>query len=169
MKYSSFLQSIISFLALINLATALRLEIPASAHNPPPKCLREFVQDRQMVVVTINTDGHQGDGQILSMTITDSLGNEYRNKRDIVGNFKVAFTAQSTSAFDICFTNELQGGYRGGNYVRDIELDIEAGAAARDWNAIQSAERLKPSEVQLRKVDEMIDEISSELDYLFTT
>lgn len=153
--------------ALGTAVSGLRFEIPA-LNNPEPQCVREFVTDGQMVVVTINTDGNIGDGQILSVKIAGADGNEYRRKDDVAGDMKVAFTAQSSSSFDICFENKIRPGFtpNGQNLRRQVELEVEAGAAARDWNAIQATEKLKPAEVELRKVDDMLDDIYSELQYL---
>ncbi|ODV85118.1 hypothetical protein CANARDRAFT_7771 [[Candida] arabinofermentans NRRL YB-2248] len=162
----SILAIFITLLVSLQLASCLRLEVPASGHNPPPKCVREFVSDGQLVVVRVETNGYVGDGQILTLRIIDSDGNEYRKKRDVAGSFKVAFTAYASSSFDVCFENHLVNGYRDGQLSREIELEIEAGAAARDWNAIQATEKLKPVEVQFRKIEEMIEEVSGELDYL---
>lgn len=156
------------FMMLMASALALRFELSAEKSNPQPQCVREFVTDGQLVVVSVNTNGTPNDGQILSLRITNSDGDEYRRKDDIKGNFKVAFNAHETSSFDICFTNKIQPGWRnnGKPLTTEVELEVEAGANARDWNAIQSAEKLKPAEVQLRKVDEMLDDISNELSYL---
>lgn len=158
----------LSLFAFLSAVTALRFEIPAQQGNNEPQCVREFVSGGQLVVVTVNTNGHMNDGQILSLRITNADGDEYRRKDDIVGNSKLAFSVDETSSFDICFINRLQPGYsaNGRQLSREIELEVESGASARDWNAIQSAEKLKPSEVQLRKVDEMLDEVINELEYL---
>lgn len=168
MKYLYLSTIIIGFLALLRGAEALRFELAAQQHNPEPQCVREFVSDGQLVVVTVTSSGNVGDGQILSMRITNADGDEYRRKDDIAGTIKVAFSAHETSSFDICFTNRIQPGFNsnGRQISREIELEVEAGANARDWNAIQSAEKLKPSEVQLRKVDEMLGEVVTELEYL---
>lgn len=158
----------LSFFAFFSVVNALRFEIPAQQGNNEPQCVREFVSDGQLVVVTVNTNGRVNDGQILSLRITNAAGDEYRRKDDIAGKIKLAFSADVTSSFDICFTNRLQPGYNanGRQLSREVELEVEAGANARDWNAIQSAEKLKPSEVQLRKVDEMLDEVINEMEYL---
>lgn len=168
MKGFSIVGFVLSFITFLSVSNALRFELPAQNHNNEPQCVREFVNDGQLVVVTVTSNGHAGDGQMLSMKITNADGDEYRKKDNIVGNMKVAFSADETSSFDICFTNRLQPGYNmnGRQLSREIELEVEAGANARDWNAIQSAEKLKPSEVQLRKVNEMLDEIKGELEYL---
>lgn len=49
---------------------------------------------------------------------------------------------------------------------RNIELDVDIGADARDWSAIQAAEKLKPVELELRRIEEMVGEIVSEMEYL---
>lgn len=52
------------------------------------------------------------------------------------------------------------------NLARHIELDIDIGADAKDWNAIQSTEKLKPVEAELRRIEELVGEIVSEMEYL---
>lgn len=168
MRGINFSGLLITFLAFFSAVNALRFELAAQQHNPETQCVREFVNDGQLVVVTISTNGVSGDGQQLSVRITNADGDEYRRKDDIAGKIKIAFSADETSSFDICFTNRLQPGFISNGRIlsREIELEVEAGATARDWNAIQSAEKLKPSEVQLRKVDEMLEEVINELEYL---
>jgi hypothetical protein len=52
------------------------------------------------------------------------------------------------------------------NPKRSIELDIDIGADARDWSAIQAQEKLKPVELELRRIEEVVGEIVTEMDYL---
>lgn len=54
------------------------------------------------------------------------------------------------------------------NPSRHVELDIDIGADARDWSAIQAAEKLKPVETELRRIEELVQEIVNEMDYLRT-
>ena len=56
----------------------------------------------------------------------------------------------------------------GGPQSRHIELDIDIGADARDWSAIQAQEKLKPVETELRRIEELVGEIVGEMDYLRT-
>lgn len=144
------------------------MEIPALP-TPQPVCIRDFVAENQMVVVNIKTDGRRGDGQRLDLRITDSVGNEYRSKKDIFGEVKVAFTSHNNAAFDVCFTNHREKRWNQNSkvsFIRTIELDIESGAAARDWNALQATEKLKPIEVELRRIEGLTNEIVQELQYL---
>ena len=52
--------------------------------------------------------------------------------------------------------------------MRHVELDIDIGADAKDWSAIEAQEKLKPIEAQLRRIEESVQEIVNEMDYLRT-
>lgn len=54
------------------------------------------------------------------------------------------------------------------NPTRHVELDIDIGADARDWSAIQANEKLKPVEADLRRIEETVNELVQELEYLRT-
>lgn len=161
MRFYSVIVCLISFVLSVR---ALHFEVEAVEATRAPTCIRDFVTEGQLVVVSVHSSGSSGDGQKLNMFIRDSVGNEYRNKKDFAGDLRVAFTAHASAAFDVCFQNVLVR--KGKSLSREIELDIEAGSAARDWNAIQAAEKLKPVELELRKIEELTDEIVGELEYL---
>ena len=50
--------------------------------------------------------------------------------------------------------------------MRSIELDINIGADALDYNAMQKAEKLRPIEVELRRIENLVGEIVTEMEYL---
>lgn len=52
------------------------------------------------------------------------------------------------------------------NPHRTIELDVDIGADARDWSSIQAQEKLKPIETDLRRIEEIVAEVVSEMEYL---
>ncbi|EDO17657.1 hypothetical protein Kpol_1004p31 [Vanderwaltozyma polyspora DSM 70294] len=160
---SSRVSFVLFLFGLISQINALNFEIPAS-NNPEPYCVRDFVSEGQLVVITAESDGSVGDGQILSMVVRDSNGNEYRRKKDFAGEVRVAFNAPSSVSFDVCFDNTAQ--VQGRSMKRYVELDIESGAEARDWNKISASEKLKPIELELRKIEELADEVVDELNYL---
>ena len=54
------------------------------------------------------------------------------------------------------------------NPSRHIELDVDIGADAKDWSAIEAAEKLKPVETELRRIEETIQEVVNEMEYLRT-
>lgn len=134
--------------------------------DPTPTCIRDFVGRDQMVVVNLKTTGYRGDGQQLLLTVHDTLGNRFYKKDDISGEVRAVFTTQDAAAIDICLTNRVEPGRNRVYLTREIEIDVESGAAARDWNAVQAAEKLQPAEVELRRIAEMTSEIAHQLLYL---
>lgn len=101
----------------------------------------------------------------------------------------MAFTSHANAAFDVCFENNLESGTsetpvppgvllcelttclpigRAYGPSRSVELDVDIGADARDWSAIQASEKLKPVEIELRRIEEVVTEVVSQMDYLRT-
>ncbi|KAI9780897.1 MAG: vesicle coat component [Peltula sp. TS41687] len=158
-------------LTSISLSTALKFDLHAQPQHQRQKserCIRNFVAKDTLVVVTATVGGTKGDGQEVNMHIKDAVGNEYGKPRDVVGEKRMAFTSHADSAFDVCFENVITGHNAGSNPTRHVELDIDIGADARDWSAIQAAEKLKPMEAELRRMEELVGEIVAEMDYLRT-
>ncbi|KAE8417001.1 WD40 repeat-like protein [Aspergillus pseudocaelatus] len=155
----------ILFLCLIQISAALKFDLPAvSGKNE--RCIRNFVFKDQLVVVTAIVSGQKGDGQKVNMHIKDALGNDHGRPRDVVGETRQTFTSSEDTAFDVCFENKLEGRSGVANPYRSIELDVDIGADARDWSSIQDHEKLKPLETDLRRIEEMVQEIVSEMEYL---
>ncbi|KKZ62912.1 endoplasmic reticulum vesicle protein 25 [[Emmonsia] crescens] len=153
-------------LCIAQLSAALKFDIPANPNNGKnERCIRNFVNKDQLVVVTAIVGGQKGDGQVVNMHIKDSMGNDYGRPKDVVGEKRQAFTSGSDTAFDVCFENILVG-RQSGNPSRHIELDIDIGADARDWSAIQVQEKLRPVEADLRRIEAMVGEIVTEMDYM---
>jgi hypothetical protein len=94
------------------------------------------------------------------------VGNDYARPRDVAGEARYAFTSHADSAFDVCFENILSGHSNVRDPSRSIELDIDIGADAKDWSAIQAGEKLKPVEAELRRISEVAKEVVDEMDFL---
>ncbi|KAF8243177.1 hypothetical protein K440DRAFT_614054 [Wilcoxina mikolae CBS 423.85] len=153
-------------LLFLSLASALKFDIAALPKNShKPRCIRNYVSKDTLVVVTVTASGQKGDGQTLNIHIKDTVGNEYGKSKDVVGETRMAFTSHADAAFDVCFENTLTEGRQVG-LVRAIELDVDIGADARDWSAIQAAEKLKPVEIELRRIEEVVSEIVNQMEYL---
>ncbi|KAI9784328.1 MAG: vesicle coat component [Geoglossum umbratile] len=154
------------FLTTIPLSSALKFDLQAFPKGHHERCVRNFVARDTLVVVTAIVSGTKGDGQAVNIHIKDAVGNDYGRPRDVIGESRMAFTSHADSAFDVCFENVLTSITSVMNPTRHIELDIDIGADARDWSAIQAAEKLKPVEIELRRIEELVSEIVSELEYL---
>ena len=105
--------------------------------------------------------------------------------KDVEKEVRLAFTSHADSAFDVCFENILTSSmlsetidndqtsrltlFKGQAVIepsKHIELDIDIGADAKDWSAIQASEKLKPTEMELRRIEEVMGEVVKEMDYL---
>ncbi|KND89631.1 Endoplasmic reticulum vesicle protein 25 [Tolypocladium ophioglossoides CBS 100239] len=163
------LQWLCGLLLLARAADALKFELAAHSgaenHNKE-RCIRNFVGQETLVVVTATVDGFKGDGMMINIHIRDALGNEYAKPRDVVGESRSVFTSHSDAAFDVCFENIQTGTRRPNPPYRHVELDIDIGADAKDWSAIQATEKLKPVEAELRRVEELTAEIVRDMEYL---
>ncbi|KAJ5374724.1 G-protein comlpex beta subunit CpcB, partial [Penicillium concentricum] len=162
------LRAILGFLfVFFQLASALKFDLVAtSGGGSNERCIRNFVSKDQLVVVTAIVGGSKGDGQRVNIHIKDSMGNDHGRPRDVVGETRQLFTSPADTAFDVCFENQLVGHNGIANPSRPIELDVDIGADARDWNSIQSQEKLKPVETDLRRIEEMVADIVTEMEYL---
>ncbi|KAI5842250.1 emp24/gp25L/p24 family/GOLD-domain-containing protein [Tricharina praecox] len=153
-------------LSYLTVASALKFDLPAQQKKHlKPRCIRNYVGKDTLVVVTATLSGTKGDGQTVNIYIKDTVGNEYGKAKDAVGETPLAFTSHAEAAFDVCFENTLSDGRKLG-LARSIELDVDIGADARDWSAIQAAEKLKPVEVELRRIEAVTAEIVNQMDYL---
>jgi len=157
----SLLQYICSIVLLVATVHALKFDLAADGKQ---RCIRNFVGKDTLVVVTATVGGFKGDGQRVNMHIRDAVGNEYGRPQDVAGEQRTVFHSHADAAFDVCFEN-LNSGARGTPF-RHVELDIDIGADAKDWSAIQASEKLKPVETELRRIEEELTEVVNEMDYL---
>ncbi|CAL5874518.1 uncharacterized protein PFLUO_LOCUS8814 [Penicillium psychrofluorescens] len=156
------------FLLIVQIASALKFDLPASAGygSAHERCIRNFVAKDQLVVVTAIVSGQKGDGQKVNLHIRDAMGNDHGKAKDIAGETRQAFTSPGDTAFDVCFENQLVGRSGVQNPSRAIELDVDIGADARDWSSIAITEKLQPIEADLRRMEETVAEIVTEMEYL---
>ncbi|KAI0164344.1 emp24/gp25L/p24 family/GOLD-domain-containing protein [Hypoxylon sp. FL1284] len=161
------LQYICGLVLLIASVNALKFDLQARgpSESKRERCIRNFVAKDTLVVVTATVSGSKGDGMVVNMHILDNVGNEYGKPKDVVGEQRTVFTSHADAAFDVCFENVMTSS-RMNNPSRHIELDIDIGADAKDWSAIQATEKLRPVETELRRIEESIAEIVREMDYL---
>ncbi|KAL4811377.1 WD40-repeat-containing domain protein [Aspergillus unguis] len=151
------------FLLFVQLSSALKFDIFAGKGE---RCIRNFVQKDQLVVVTAIVGGERGDGQMVNMHIKDSMGNDHGRPKDVIGETRQAFTSPGDTTFDVCFDNTLVSRRAVANPHRAIELDVDIGADARDWSSIQAQEKLKPIETDLRRIEEIVAEVVNDMEYL---
>lgn len=73
-----------------------------------------------------------------------------------VGAGKFGFSASESGSHRVCFTNR-------GVAPRSIELEFSAGVDAADYTDLARKEHLKPLELQLRKMEDRVENIHREM------
>ncbi|CAG8736257.1 15228_t:CDS:2, partial [Acaulospora morrowiae] len=163
-----FLQYFVLLLSLTTLARGIKFDLPAfPPDSVKSKCLSEYVNAGTLVVVAIKVGG--GYNQKVDVEVVDNseARNKYGHKRDVNEDTRLTFTTHADADISICFTNTLDDQFPPNpQYHRTIELDVDIGAEAIDYNQLIKAEALKPMEAELRKLEEVVQEIVDEMDYL---
>ncbi|KAL8731659.1 MAG: hypothetical protein Q9181_004235 [Wetmoreana brouardii] len=138
-------------LAVLPLSSALKFDLQAhTGHSTKyERCIRNFVAKDTLVLVTAIVSGQKGDGQMVNMHVPHH-------------HWYACPALSPQLVTEFCNLATVM------NPTRHVELDIDIGADARDWSAIQAQEKLKPVETELRRVEELVAEIVTEMDYLRT-
>lgn len=160
--------SFLLFVLLAPLVSAIKLALPP-ARVPAPKCIWNAVHTHALVIVTANVS--PGPSQRVDIEIIDSTPqrNVYLSKRDVKGETRLAVTAHAEGEVGVCLKNWLSPDVKtilARNMTRTIDLDIDIGVDAVDYNAIANQESLSGLETEMRKLEGVVKEIEDELDYL---
>ncbi|KAK7039618.1 endoplasmic reticulum vesicle protein 25 [Favolaschia claudopus] len=136
---------------------------------PPNKCIWNTAHNGALVIVTANVG--PGEGQRVDIEIVDSSAqkNVYLSKRDIKGETRFAVTTHAEGEVGVCFKNFLHkdiSSEKAPKMSRIIDLDVDIGAEAVDYNAIANQESLSGLETEMRKLEGLVKEIVDEMGYL---
>ncbi|KAK4048000.1 vesicle coat component [Microbotryomycetes sp. JL201] len=149
--------------------SAVKFALQAS-HSPTPKCLWNYAMSDTLVVISVSAP-MQGALQRLDMEVVDGSGskNVYQSKKGLKGETRMAITTHADADLGVCFTNVLDPSVpesQASQHVRNVDLDVDIGADAVDYNAIAKQESLSGLEVEMRKLEGVVKEIVDELNYL---
>lgn len=126
------------------------------------KCLKEEIH--KDVLVTGEYELSDAPGQHANLKVTDSKGHVLYNK-DEATKGKFAFTTEEYDMFEICFESRIhQGGGHGGD--REVTINVKRGVEAKNYGDIAKAEKLKPMEVELKKLEDLSESIVNDFAYM---
>ncbi|KAI8908770.1 endoplasmic reticulum vesicle protein 25 [Powellomyces hirtus] len=152
---------------LSGVAQALKFDLVAAMPGTR-RCVAQYITDKQMVVGTVLAA--DGENQKVDIEVFDQSvhSNKYWHKLNIQGEQKFAFTAHDDAEVHFCFTNTLDAGsaVRGAEKKRTITLHIDTGAEAADLTEEIKNKKLKPVEIELRRLEAILNEVSTEMDEL---
>lgn len=176
MRSTSILLPTLLTLAVLLLAlpsSAIKFDIPVLSH-PNTKCIWNYALSDTLVIVTVTSgptpnSALSADDQQLDVEIVDASkhNNVYLDKKDIKGETRMAVNTHTHSDLGVCLTNRAKKGahYRGEAGLT-VDLDVDIGADAVDYNAIANQESLSGLETEMRKLEAVTQEIIDGLDYL---
>ncbi|RKP12019.1 emp24/gp25L/p24 family/GOLD-domain-containing protein [Piptocephalis cylindrospora] len=155
------------FLAWPSAVEGLKFDMQAQPfHSGAKECFDQWVPRNTLVMVSLKAQEVQN--QRVDFTVIDrsEAVNEYAKKRDVKED-KIAFTTQAHAEVSFCIQNHLADGIEPNvQFRRWIELHVDVGADAVDYNEVAKAEKLKPLEAELRHLEAQANEIVEELEFL---
>uniref|UniRef100_UPI003AAE87D5 transmembrane emp24 domain-containing protein 10-like isoform X2 n=1 Tax=Centroberyx gerrardi TaxID=166262 RepID=UPI003AAE87D5 len=124
------------------------------------KCLREEIH--KDVLVTGEYEVSEQPNTKTNLKITDSSGHTLYTKDD-ASKGKFAFTTEDYDMFEVCFESKSPLGE-----VPDqlINLDMKHGVEAKNYEEIAKVEKLKPLEVELRRLEDLSESIVNDFAYM---
>lgn len=125
------------------------------------KCLKEEIH--KDVLVTGEYTMSDAPGHKTSLIVTDSKGHILYSKED-ASKGKFAFTTEEYDMFEVCFESKLPQGVTGTD--REVSLNMKHGVEAKSYEDLAKAEKLKPLEVELRRLEDLSKSIVDDFAYM---
>jgi len=141
----------VALLSLVALSRAVTFDL--QVHTI--KCLQEDVQ--KDVLVVGDYDMGMSPQQPVQIEITDSRNHRVYMKDDATKG-KFAFTSDDYDVFSICFTSKANPDqvHEGS---RAVSLNLKTGVEATSYDEIGKAEKLKPMELELRRLEDLSESV----------
>ncbi|XP_030074961.1 transmembrane emp24 domain-containing protein 10 [Microcaecilia unicolor] len=138
---------------------AISFQLPSHSR----KCLKEEIHKN--VLVTGEYEVSEQPGLKTHLQVVDSAGHTLYSKEDAKKG-KFAFTTDDYEIYEICFESKL---HPAGNFrVPDqlIILSVKHGVEAQNYEDIAKAEKLKPLELELRRLEDLSESIVKDFAYM---
>ncbi|XP_012222023.1 transmembrane emp24 domain-containing protein bai [Linepithema humile] len=138
---------------VIGQAQAIMFYLEPSNH----KCLKEEVHAN--VLVTGEYEVSEALGQKTDYVIQDSKGHILSQKDDIPHGklLKFSFVTETYDTFEICFISHVPNHQRG--VRQEVMLVMKRGIEAKSYEGIGEAAKLKPVEVELKRLEDLSEAI----------
>lgn len=118
------------------------------------KCLKEELHQNDLV--TGEYEVSQAPGQKVHYIVRDSQGHILSQKEDI-SKGKFSFVTETYDTYEVCFASFVPPHQRG--VRQEVSLVTKRGIEAKSYEAIGEAAKLKPMEVELKRLEDLSDSI----------
>jgi hypothetical protein len=137
-------------------AQAVQFEVSART----TKCIAEEIQNNVVVVADYKIV-HSDESHTITVKVTSPYGNQLHYQENVKSG-QFAFTTSETGNFMACFWMLNAPA----TAVANVALDWKTGVHAKDWASIAKKDKLDGMELELRKLEEAVNSIHSEMLYL---
>ncbi|KPP60261.1 transmembrane emp24 domain-containing protein 10-like, partial [Scleropages formosus] len=150
--------ALLLLLAVFQCVSSISFYLPVNSR----KCLREEIH--KDVLVTGEYEVSEQPNTKTNLKITDSSGHILYSKEDATKG-KFAFTTEDYDMFEVCFESRFP---KGTGRVPDqiVNLDMKHGVEAKNYEEIAKVEKLKPLEVELRRLEDLSESIVNDFAYM---
>ncbi|XP_073493561.1 transmembrane emp24 domain-containing protein 10 [Phyllobates terribilis] len=139
--------------------SAISFQLPPNGR----KCLREEIHKDVLVTGEYDVSEPHGGGQV-RLKITDSSNHILYSKEDATKG-KFAFTTEEYDMFEVCFESKHPAG-AGRAPDQIVVLNMKHGVEAKNYEEIAKVEKLKPLEVELRRLEDLSESIVNDFAYM---
>ena len=98
------------------------------------------------------------------MMVTDTTGHHLVNRENIEKDGKFAFTTDKYDVFEICFISSVPSNVRGARH--EVFLATKHGVEAKNYDGVGEAAKLKPLEVELKRLEDMSESIVQDFAFM---
>ncbi|XP_068157798.1 transmembrane emp24 domain-containing protein bai [Drosophila tropicalis] len=125
-------------------------------HLPPntQKCLKEDIQANQMVMGDYEVS--DVPGQVIDFIVRDTKGH-ILSKKEQITKAKFSFMSEVYDSYEICFISKVPPHQRG--IAQQVALTTKKGVETKNYEGIGEASKLKPLEVDLKRLEDLSDSI----------
>ncbi|KAF9432671.1 vesicle coat component [Entomortierella beljakovae] len=142
--------------AWVQLTSAVKFDLVAQdVSSSEPICVSHFVDEETQVVLKVKVG--PGANQKVAIEVTDDSAhlNQLWKKDNLGGDIS------KTS-----FLNKEAGYKPDPKYSRTVDLSFEIGSETIDYTKLAEKEKLKPMEVELRKLEDLVSDILENMEHL---
>jgi len=155
-----FLNSFLISLIFVSQIESLMFYLPANVK----KCLKEEIH--KDILVKGDYYVSEINGHHTKLEVLDSKGHLLYNKEEEAKG-KFAFTTDEYDVFQICFETRILQEVRGTDgLAKEVHIDVKHGVEAKDYENLAKVEKLKPLEVELRRLEDLSQDIVSDFAYM---
>ncbi|KAJ0257576.1 Transmembrane emp24 domain-containing protein p24delta5 [Hirschfeldia incana] len=150
------------FLLTVNHGEAIWLTIPPTGGT---KCVSEEIQSNVVVLADYYVvDEHNPEHTpAISAKVTSPYGNNLHHQ-DNVTHGQFAFTTQETGNYLACFW--VDSAHHPQANPLTLGIDWKIGIAAKDWDSVAKKEKIEGVELQLRRLDGLVQSIRENINYI---